>query len=108
MVSIEDAWLRSFPQTRNGMLGLVAEILANLDHHYWQAVKLLKQRAIEVPELNLRIFGLSELDFQQQHVAWQNDIDIRLAVGSPTSIRETQPLIIVNAVGLGESPPQTA
>lgn len=90
------------------MLGLIAEILADLNHHYWQAVKLLKQRAIEVPELNLRIFGLSELDFQQQHVAWQDDIDIRLAVGSPTSIREAQPLIIVNTVGLDESPAQAA
>jgi hypothetical protein len=108
MVSIEDAWLRSFPQTRNGILGLVAEILADLDHHHRQAVKLLKQRAIEVPELNLRIFGLSELDFQQQHVAWQNDIDIRLTVGSPTSVRKAQPLIVVNTVGLGESPPQAA
>lgn len=108
MVSIEDAWLRSFPQTRNGILGLVAEILADLDHHHRQAVKLLKQRAIEVPELDFRIFGLSELDFQQQHVAWQNDIDIRLAVGSPTSIRETQPLIVVNTVGLDESPAQAA
>lgn len=108
MVSIEDAWLRSFPQTRNGILGLVAEILANLDHHYWQTVELLKQRTVEVPKLDFRILGLSEFDFQQQHVAWQNDIDIRLTVGSPTSIRETQPLIIVNAVGLGESPPQAA
>lgn len=108
MVSIEDAWLRSFPQTRNGMLGLIAEILADLDHHHRQAVKLLKQRTVEVPKLDFRILGLSELDFQQQHVAWQNDIDIRLAVGSPTSIRETQPLIVVNAVGLGESPAQAA
>lgn len=90
------------------MLGLIAEILANLDHHYWQAVELLKQGTVEVPELNLRILGLSELDFQQQHIAWQDDIDIRLAVGSSTSIRETQPLIIVNAVRLDESPPQTA
>lgn len=108
MVSIEDAWLRSFPQARNGMLGLIAEILANLDHHYWQAVKLLKQRTVEVPKLDLRIFGLSELDFQQQHVAWQNDIDIRLTVGSPTSVRKAQPLIVVNTVGLDESPAQAA
>lgn len=90
------------------MLGLIAEILADLNHHYWQAVKLLKQRTVEVPELNLRILGLSEFDFQQQHVAWQDDIDIRLAVGSPTSIREAQPLIIVNTVGLDESPAQAA
>lgn len=108
MVSVEDAWLRSFPQARNGMLGLIAEILANLDHHYWQAVELLKQRAVEVPKLDFRILGLSELNFQQQHVAWQDDIDIRLTVGSPASVSEAQPLVVVNAVGLGESPPQTA
>lgn len=108
MISVKGAWLRSFPQARNGMLGLIAEILADLDHHHRQAVKLLKQRTVEVPKLDFRILGLSEFDFQQQHVAWQNDIDIRLAVGSPTSVRETQPLIIVNAVGLGESPAQAA
>lgn len=108
MVSVEDAWLRSLPQARDGILWLIAEILADLDHHYWQAVELLKQRTVEVPKLDFRILGLSELNFQQQHVAWQNDIDIRLTVGSPTSIRETQPLIIVNAVGLGESPAQAA
>lgn len=108
MVSVEDAWLRSFPQARNGMLGLIAEILANLDHHYWQAVELLKQRTVEVPKLDFCILGLSEFDFQQQHIAWQDDIDIRLAVGSPTSIREAQPLIVVNAVGLDESPAQAA
>lgn len=65
MVGVEDPWDFGLPQGVDFILGLVAEILADLHHHNRSArIESLQEWPVEIPELDFRILGLGQLDLQ--------------------------------------------
>lgn len=109
MVGVEQAWHLGLPQGLDFIPRPIAEVLADLHHDDRVArIERLQEGSIEIPELNFSILGLGQLDFQQQDVARQQDVDIRLAEISPGGICVPNPLIVVDGLRVGKVSPELA
>lgn len=103
MVGVEQAWHFGFPQGLDFIPRPIAEILADLHHDNRVArIESLQKWSVKIPELDFSILGLSQLDLQQQDVAGQEDVDIRLAEISSRGICIPNPLVVVNGVRVGK------
>lgn len=106
MICIDLAWIFRFPQCLNFMPRRVAKILADLHHDHRFRVKGLQQWTIQPSKLVGGTICLCKLNFQQENVAWQLYVDIRLAVVASSSISKAQPFVIVNQLWFQKSPLQ--
>ena len=105
MVCVENPWDFGFPQGIDFIPGLVTKILTDLHHHDRSArVESLQEGPVEIPKLNLSVLSLGQLDFQQQDIARQQNIDIRLAEIAPGGICISNPLVVVNSIQVSEMP----
>mgnify|MGYP001551437034 CR=1 FL=1 len=105
MVCVENPWDFGFTQGIVFNLGLITKIRTELDHdNSPKSEEGFQKRPVEIPKLKLRVFSLGQLDFQQQDIARQQNIDIRLAEIAPSGICISNPLIVVNGIQVSKMP----